>query len=301
MISGSEDALEALLSDIPDQRLAGARWLTSNATDSGVEPIRSALQRESVPWVRAALKSAIAAAQSEEQSSHFDQEQPEELSRLERDMLQNITGKVTGQLLHEIRPLVGRLGFRASKEFPNYSGSESEQILKQIGDVLDGIDELGHAASHPFYEEFDLAEFAHLMSESCRSEFEASGKKTPSFGFSGPEHLVVVSDQKLLALAVSNGIRNAVEASPGETDSVIITWGASSTEYWVSVIDRGPGPSIEVSRALKLGVTTKTGHVGMGLSVALQAIRSLGGSLDLAVGRDGLTHFDLNCPLGYRE
>ncbi len=109
--------------------------------------------------------------------------------------------------------------------------------------------------------------------------------------------MLVTSDRALLRLAVSNGIRNAVEAvtgAPGdEPHPIIVAWGATDVDYWVTVLDRGPGVVGPAESAFGIGKTTKKGHSGFGLTIARQAIETLGGMCTLQPVTEGGARFEL--------
>ena len=101
----------------------------------------------------------------------------------------------------------------------------------------------------------------------------------------------------LLSFSLSNGIRNAVEASAtlqsDENHSIVVTWGATDIDYWVAVMDRGIGIIGPIEAAFGVGKTGKRGHRGFGLTIARQAIETLGGSCTLQPIAEGGAHFEI--------
>src|SRR5207237_5067530 len=104
-------------------------------------------------------------------------------------------------------------------------------------------------------EEFDLAQ---LLADIV--EDETVGKKS-LVSLHGPSPMLIISDARLLQLAVCNGLRNAIEAvvegGSSELDAIIITWGATDVDYWITVIDHGPGLAGPVESAFEIGKSTK--------------------------------------------
>ena len=92
-------------------------------------------------------------------------------------------------------------------------------------------------------------------------------------------------------------MRNAVDALEGVrlpegAHAIIVAWGQTDIDYWITVIDKGKGLELRSDAAFDTGNTTKKGHPGMGLSIARRAMDSLEGTADLETKEDG-THFEL--------
>jgi len=128
---------------------------------------------------------------------------------------------------------------------------------------------------------------------------EVKGVDTVEVSLHGAKPMLMTSDRALLRLAVSNGIRNAVEAVTGNRDSdpephpIIITWGETDVDYWVAVLDRGSGVVGLAESAFGIGKTTKKGHSGFGLAIARQAIETLGGACTLQPAKEGGARFEI--------
>ena len=100
-----------------------------------------------------------------------------------------------------------------------------------------------------------------------------------------PELPPVRADPALLTHAVTNVIRNAIEAMGGEGTLTIRTSGvASALRSWAAleIEDSGPGvPRGETERIFQPFFTTKAKGTGLGLAIALRILEAHGG--DLAV------------------
>jgi sensor histidine kinase regulating citrate/malate metabolism len=86
-------------------------------------------------------------------------------------------------------------------------------------------------------------------------------------------------------MAVTNGLRNAIEAClPVATEdhkpAIIVNWGATDRDYWISILDEGVGFHGKISGAFEIGTSTK-GHSGHGLPNIRSAMLSLSGTADL--------------------
>jgi sensor histidine kinase regulating citrate/malate metabolism len=118
----------------------------------------------------------------------------------------------------------------------------------------------------------------------------------------GPQNLVVECDPALLHFSISNGLKNAIEAvqsvkvrAPDEAGEprILISWDQTQTECWITIKDQGPGLSGSATEIVKAGRSTKAGHIGMGLTIAQQAIETMGGALELEPGKEAGTRFEV--------
>jgi len=86
--------------------------------------------------------------------------------------------------------------------------------------------------------------------------------------------------------AVLNALRNSVDAINHNGEIVVtgrIEVGSDGEEVVVEVCDDGPGPPTgrERERVFELGFSTKPGSGGIGLALARDALRGIGGSVSL--------------------
>ncbi len=115
------------------------------------------------------------------------------------------------------------------------------------------------------------------------------------------EPVECLTDPDLLRHALSNLIKNAIEAMKGggKLHVAVQRNGVSGT---IRVGDTGPGIPTEVRpRIFDPFFTTKPEGTGLGLSIASQNIRGLGGRLELETDREFKTMFKLTLPLHSRE
>jgi signal transduction histidine kinase len=117
---------------------------------------------------------------------------------------------------------------------------------------------------------------------------EARGKPLP-VSIQGPKDLSVVVDPNLLRIAISNAIRNALEANAvgGRASPVVVTFGQTELDYWITVLDSGPGIAGPSEAAFEFGRTTKSGHRGFGLALTRQALMTLDGTVSLQPAQTG--------------
>jgi signal transduction histidine kinase len=107
-------------------------------------------------------------------------------------------------------------------------------------------------------------------------------------------------DSNLLRGALSNLIKNAIEAMNGP-GRIRLSTGRTGHQAKIKVADTGPGISPEIRhRIFDLFFTTKKGGTGLGLAMATQSIKSLGGTIsmeDRGRGGEYRTVFEIALPL----
>lgn len=287
-----EEALEGLGSSSAHDRLKAVRFLARNFTPADVTTLRHALRSETVAYVRAALEVAIKrASDSSVPAVGETAEEYEVPPDVRRQIRNEVTEELAGQILHEIASPVGLIASAAAREIPNFEHSRTKRHVENLRRVFEAIEQLKCAAGVPKPEEFDLAE---LLAEIVAEEI---GERPVDASLHGAKPMLITSDPALVRLAVSNGIRNAVEAvldaAPNEPHPVVVTWGETDVDYWVAVLDRGRGITGPTESAFGIGKTTKKGHSGFGLAIARQAIETLGGQCSLQPATEGGARFEI--------
>jgi signal transduction histidine kinase len=252
--------------------------------------IREARAGETDAYVRAALEGIISRLSNTadpKSESLSDDQLPDDVLRAARTQA---VESVTALLLHEVASPFGLVANAAAREVPQYATSNIKRHIDRVQRIFEGIEQLRSATAKPKRQEFDLAEFIlRIIGEEC------SGKPIQPTTH-GPRPLVVTTDPQLLRFAISNGLRNAIEATAQvkSDQPVVITWGKTDVDNWVAVIDQGPGLPNSVDPAFEPGKSTKgKGHSGFGLAIAKQAMETLGGVVTLSPARAGGARYEL--------
>ena len=201
------------------------------------------------------------------------------------------TEQIARIVLHEIASRLGLIALVAREEVPNYASSRTRQKIEHLKRVFLAIEQLSCASSVRRIEEFDLAE---LLNDIVCAEV---GHVQVDVSLHGARPMLIISDPALLRLAVSNGVRNSVEAliesQLGEPHEIVVTWGETDVDYWVAVLDDGSGVIGPSESAFRGGSTTKEGHSGLGLTIARQAVETLRGSCNLYAGAGRGARFEI--------
>jgi len=285
------EALVLLGAAAPDDRLRGARCLVRTCIPDDKITLQNALQKESNKWVKGAINKALQTLQTEASIPVEVGAQDEEEKIIEQITAETVE-ETTRRLVHEIRPILGRLDVAARSEIPNYDSSESRSQWLRLDRLLTGIDKLSHAASAPIFKEFDLPS---VLAEVVSGE---GGSRNVTIECTGPKPFIVLGAATFVELIVANAVRNAIEASEGlpRTEPIVVTWGASDRDYWIGVLDRGCGLPPGSQKIFEIGSTTKKGHSGIGLATAKQAALSMNGKISLVPREHGGVRFEFRWP-----
>jgi signal transduction histidine kinase len=282
------EAQQLLLSEDYNDRLKAARFFANNPSAAG-SFLMEALATERVTPVRRALTRVVNKIDPEPGEDDKDSDEYRQLMRDEA------LREATGIVLHELSPIIGMIILAAQTEIQSFEDSETSHELARLTSLLKAFETWNKAARSPNDEEFDLSE---LIKQVAKQE---SAKRSPVMvELVGATPFPVIGDGILIELALRNGLRNALEATEtlprhDAARKILITWDETPEIIWVAVLDRGSGLPLGVE-AQQLGASTKQGHLGMGLAVARQAVRSLGGELFLQPRLEGGARYEFNWP-----
>jgi len=288
-----KEAVASLKSGSPHERLRAARYLAENGDAPDLNLLREARKRETDAYVKTTLDATIGrlskAALAGTPEAVQEEQVPQEIIRKARSQA---VEEVTALLLHEVASPFGLVANAASREIKeDYASSNTKRHIDRVQRIFEGIEQLKKATTTPNPQQFDLPEFIdHIVAE----ESQAS-KIAPAHH--GPRPFPVTTDPLLLRFAVCNGLRNAIEAADQSQaeQPVVITWGMTDTDYWITIIDDGPGLAGPPDSAFEPGKSSKKGqgHIGFGLTIAKQAMDTLNGFVMLNPGKTGGSRYEL--------
>lgn len=211
----------------------------------------------------------------------------------------SVLGQITSHLLHGLQaPVAGLRAVMAARGRDETSddwqtAADYTARLQQM--IQETVAMLGERDAQVSYD-VNVVEFAALLQERHRANAVTRGV---TLAFSTAESPSVLPSHRanLLALAASNLIENAMEASPrGAT--VAVTIRDQGDAWHVQVADSGPGlPAAVQARLFAPGQTTKTGGTGLGLAISHLLALQIGGELLLVETSVRGTRFELRVPL----
>jgi signal transduction histidine kinase len=206
----------------------------------------------------------------------------ETLLTAERRLLQDVS--------HELRSPLARLSFAAAllNTEPD-RGKAKDRIGKEVGrltTLVNSLLEMTRAEGDPASrerKEIRLDRLVRDVADDCA--VEAAGHSC-NLTLDMQDEIAVSGDEELLRRAVENVIRNAIRYSPeGETIEVHLSAAAGSAK--VEVRDRGPGvPEKQLSQIFQPffrvddSRTNATGGVGLGLAIAMRAVKLHNGTIE---------------------
>jgi signal transduction histidine kinase len=284
-----EYALELIKSPAPNDRLMAARFFSVHSSGEDKQALQSALDNESVPLIKRVLTAIL--TENKIPVAAIDNEIVKaEMFDARRQMYSQALNETASLLLHEIAPHLGFIRLDASKEIDGYETSKTKRSIDDLNALLRLIYMLRSAANAINMEQLDLATLIrNIIGREGLTKIELAG----------PVPFLVAGDSKILDLAITNGIRNAVEASDGlqrDVAPIVINWDCTDRDYWISIIDDGRGFSGNPERAFGIGTTSKSSHFGMGLPIAQQMLNSLGGEVRLQRRDSRGTQFEIRWP-----
>jgi nitrogen fixation/metabolism regulation signal transduction histidine kinase len=283
------DAIQALESGSAHERHRAARALLTTATSADRELLSRVVHKQRIPRIRVLLQDTLRRLNK---APTADDNQPDVAARESAAMAIEDTAK---KVVHQVSRLLTFLANAAESEAPDYQSSKTRTLIQRMDRLVRAIEGLGNAASPPVITEFDLN---GLISEVIA--VEAASMRVDVENLYGASPLLVVGDRGLIDHALTNGIRNAIEASlavsANDPPKVIVNAGVTDTDFWAVVLDRGIGLPAASHNAKEFGVTTKLGHEGTGLAIADVAMSSLNGEITLSPRDGGGVQFEISRP-----
>ena len=280
------EALDLLNSNSAVDRLRAARVLRKLAMTSDRDVIEATYAAEADAWIRSALSKILSPSPQLDTSSIVVDTAVEDAQQLVNDVRSQTTQELTAMVTHELGPLVGSLRMACISEVRNYDESESRRAVAGIDSFLNAIQGLHLASGVPSISDFSLSDTVLESIKTVQDErlLQPSATKI-SVKAARTDHVTAAGDRDLIRMALVNVVRNALEASDplGEENGspVVVNWGVTDRDAWISVFDRGVGLPAGASRMLEAGVTSKNKdfHSGMGLAVCVRALQGMNGTL----------------------
>ncbi|EPA0111523.1 sensor histidine kinase [Enterobacter ludwigii] len=283
-----ETALELLSSESSHQRFLAVRMLEKSADSRDLITLIRAKKNEKDAVVLKWIDRAIETCQKQDVVQDVSVNDVTDTSDFLAIKAQAVEW-VAGMLLHEIGNKLGLIAFYASRDVANYEDSNTHKHIANLQLIFDGISKLKQSATQIQIEQFDLH---HLIVE--MAEFERLNHSV-EINYVGIRPFIIESGKQLISLALSNGIRNAIESMIemlGDNNfdyspQLTIIWEETPKEYWISINDNGTGLPPNMTALFNIGKSSKEGHAGYGLAIARQALETMNGTVELSNSTTG--------------
>ena len=279
-----DELIQNLESTSSYKRFKAASYFSKNHCPAAIEALRARQKVEKVKHVKMVIDRAIRRINAEEVAGIDEENFGEDADVLKQHLKSKAIDEFSGLLLHEMEPIFGLLKLSAKQELDNYEGSDTKKYLDKLRRLLSAIKKLRTAAFTSKAEEVNLSQ---MVADICSEEIN----ERVDLHLEGNQPFVTLCDSNLLALALSNGIRNSTESisscAGNDKRRIIITWGTTEVDDWVSIIDEGIGLVDSPESAFQLGNTNKNDHTGFGLTIVRQAMESMNGVAELSQSTTG--------------
>ncbi len=214
----------------------------------------------------------------------------ETLMTAERRLLQDVS--------HELRSPLARLSFATELVATEPDRDKALQRIRKevsrLSTLVGSLIEMTRAEGDPAAgqrKDFPLDELIGDLVEDCAVEASARGCR---IAYARGEKIALTGDPELIRRAIENVVRNAIRYAP-EGSVVRVQAEMDGGCAQVQVADSGPGvPDEEIGRIFQPfyrvddSRTTATGGVGLGLAIAMRAVKLHNGSIEAKNLRPGL-------------
>jgi two-component system sensor histidine kinase CpxA len=214
----------------------------------------------------------------------------ETLLTAERRLLQDVS--------HELRSPLARLSFAAAllNTEPDRQKAEG-RIQKEVGrlsTLVGSLLEMTRAEGDPASRQFRTIQIQDLLRDVVDDCSVEAAARSCSISIESSEPAAINGDEELIRRAFENVLRNAIRYSP-ERETVSVRLESSEGSTKIEVRDRGPGvPEEQLSEIFQPFVrvddsrNNATGGIGLGLAIAMRAVRLHNGWIEAKNAEPGL-------------
>jgi two-component system sensor histidine kinase CpxA len=216
----------------------------------------------------------------------------------ERRLLQDVS--------HELRSPLARLSFAAelarTADDRDMAAAKLKKEIRRLTDIVGTLIEVTRSEGDPgtrSHSTFHLSDLVDDVVEDCRAE---NPDNSIDITVDGASNVQITGDRELIRRAFENVLRNAIKHSPTGT-RIEISIKSDRQRAHVSVRDYGPGvPDELLTRIFQPFFRVDdsrdgaTGGLGLGLSIALRAVKLHSGEISARNSDPGLA-VEIELPL----
>lgn len=223
-----------------------------------------------------------------------------ELDAVETEAWHSMTRVLTHEMMNSLTPIVS-----LAESLAGQTGTANPAITtiarraSQLLRFVESYRALGDLPD-PAEVRFDLALLLADLKQGMAAELEASGVEICLSEAQTP--VIITGDPDLLERAISNLVRNSIEAAQGESKPLVsVALDTNANGVSLSIRDNGVGiPAERLAEIFVPFFTTKANGSGIGLTLARQIAALHGGTLLVRPVEHG-SHLELFLPLGPLE
>ncbi|MFO7573447.1 MAG: HAMP domain-containing sensor histidine kinase [Gaiellaceae bacterium] len=162
--------------------------------------------------------------------------------------------------------------------------AEASRLERLVGDVLD----LAKLQAHRFTVRDEEVDVGRLLDQAYGAFAEEARRRDIDYGLTSVDDApVIVSDGDRVLQVISNLLSNAFRWTP-DGGRVELRLGVENGRMNVDVIDNGPGiPPEKQERVFEAFISQDADGTGLGLPIASELARALGGRVELRSGGSG--------------
>ena len=209
-------------------------------------------------------------------------------------------GRLAAGIAHEVRNPLNAIGLAAQRvALAPEASAKITRLAQVVGEEVARLDRtveevLRYARPRePRLREVAGSELLRAVETLARPEAE---QRAVRLGVGTREEIRFEADPDLIQGAVWNLVRNAIQASP-EGEEVHLALERSGDWIEIEVSDRGPGVQPDSrDRIFEPFHTGRRGGSGLGLSLALSAVESHGGTIEVLDAAGGGARFRIRLP-----
>lgn len=242
-----------------------------------------AMQRESVPQIRQVFNDVLAVRETITNAAPSDSSD-DELSSGQRQI-----PELARLIRHELSPPIGWIRKAGGREIDSFQRSSTSDAINRLERRIDALIALIRDGS-----DLDLVEcnLERTLRE-CWPDMTAAPNFVAGSDLAG-RSAVIRTDMGLFEILLANAYQNAIDASQesGGPQSVEVSWSVVGDRFWVRISNPFAGTQFDVRDVETTGISSKSGHQGIGVSLVKTASEKLGYGFNI-VGRGGVATFTL--------
>lgn len=190
---------------------------------------------------------------------------------------------------HELSPPIGWIRKAGSREITGFQRSATNDAVNRLERRIDALIALIREGSDLDLVECDL----ERTLRDCWPDLTVAPNFVPAPDLAG-QPAIIFTDIGLFEILLANVYQNAIDASleMEEERPIEVSWSLVGERFWVRVSNAFAGTQFDIQDVETTGISSKSGHQGIGLALIKTATEKLSYGFKIA-GRSGVATFTL--------